>query len=258
MAALLFLALAILLVPSSCGGDDREEILVFAAASLTDVMSELGQRFAEAEGVKVSFSLGGSASLAQLIIRGAPADVFLSAGHQPVDRLEERGLFAPGTRTNILSNELVAVGATAESARLGISSVEDLATADVRVAIADPDLAPGGNYAREALRNLGLWERLEPRLIFASDVRVALGYVDTGNADVGIVYRTDVRVHEDLEILATIPKDSYPPVVYPGGVVARSPLVDVGARFLQYLRGEEAKKTFREYGFVPWSEAGSR
>ena len=243
--------IAILLMTFSCGADEREEILVFAAASLSDAMDRLGKRFTEIEGVSVRFNLGASTALAQQIIRGAPADGFISAGPRPMTMLDGRGLISADTRRDLLTNHLVLVGDADIAAKLGITSVEDLAIADVRVAIADPDLAPAGRYAREALQNLGLWERLEPRLVFGFDVRVALGYVESGNVDVGIVYGTDAEIATGLEVLGLVPEESYPPIVYPAAVVARSNHVDATRRFLAYLTTEEAKETFRQYGFTP-------
>ena len=251
MGVLLCLALVLLLVSSSCASDEREEILVFAAASLTDVMKTLGQQFAQSEGVKVRFNLGGSTNLAQQIIRNAPADALILAGPEPMNNLEERGLIASDTRVDLLTNELVVVGRAGVADKMGIHSLEDLASADVRVAIANPDLAPAGWYAREALQNLGLWQRLQPRLVPSLDVRVALGYVETGNVDAGIVYRTDTLKGEGLEILAPIPEESHSPIVYPAGVVGRSRHGEAARKFLEYLRGGEARETFREYGFIP-------
>ena len=249
MRALFYLLSAILLLAISCGGSQREEILVFTAASLTDVMERLGQQYAEFEGVKVSFNLAGSTALAQQIIRGAPADAFVSAGPHPMDALEERGLLVPGTRVDILTNELVLVGNAANEDVDGIVSAEGLASRDLRVTIADPELAPAGRYAREALKNLGLWRLFQPRLVPAANVRVALGYVKAGNVDVGIVYRTDARITEGLKVLAPIPKDSYSTVVYPAGVLEGSRQA-AARKFLAFLRGADASQTFREYGFT--------
>jgi len=236
---------------SACGGQDREEILVFGAASLTDVLQELGGQFTDAEGVEVRFNLEGSTGLAQQIIRGAPGDVFISAGPLPMDALEERGLVVPGTRRDILTNELVLVGRSKSVEELGIGSVEDLAEADLSVAIADPDLAPAGTYAREAFQNLELWRRLEPRLVFGADVRVTLSYVETGNVDVGVVYRTDAAASEDLAVLAAIPSESHTPIVYPAGVIEGSRHREAAQKFLQYMVSEVARETFREHGFLP-------
>ena len=250
---LLCLGLTLLVTVVYCGGNDkREEILVFAAASLADVMERLGRQFTEAQGVEVSFNLGASTPLAQQIIRGAPADAFLSAGSRPMDVLEQEGMLAPGTRVELLTNELVLAGSPGLAEERGIASVDDLVNADTIVAIADPDLAPAGRYAREALLNLGLWQKLEPRMAFALDVRVALGYVETGNADVGLVYRTDLRVSEALEIIAPIPKGSYSPIIYPAGVIAGSEHTEGAQKFLAYLQENEATSIFREFGFSPY------
>ncbi len=251
MKALVTLALVLLLAGASCGGDDREEILVFAAASLTDVIDRLAQEYARREPVDVRINLGGSTELAQQIVRGAPADAFLSAGPGPMDALEERGLLASATRADFLTNELVLAGRSKAAAELGISTIEDLAGSGVSVAIADPELAPAGRYAREALQSLGLWEQVEPRLVFGLNVRFALGYVEAGTAGAAIVYRTDVSVADDLQILAPIPADSHSPILYPAAVAARSSHVDTARRFLEYLRGDEAGDIFRQFGFVP-------
>ena len=251
MIALLVLVLAILLVAPSCTGNEREEILVFAAASLTDVMEQLGQQFTDRGGVRVNFNLGGSTVLSQQIIRGAPADAFVSAGAEPMDILVIRNLLMPDTHVDVLTNELVLVSRLDGGRNVRVASLEDLNNEDVRVAIADPDLAPAGRYAREALMNLGLWRKLQPRLVPAPDVRAALGYVVTGNVDAGIVYRTDAPVVGGLQIVASIPNESHSPIVYPAAVLVRTRHVNAARRFLAFLTGEEAKETFRQHGFMP-------
>ena len=244
------MGLAFLLFTLSCGGDDREEILVFVAASLTDVMDRLGQDFSEGEGVKVNFNLGGSTTLAQQIIRGAPADAFISAGARPMDKLVAEGRTIPDTGVELLTNRLVLVGLPDIAEELGITSLEELASADVKVAIADPDLSPAGHYSREALQNLGLWRRLEPRIVPSSNVRVALGYVKTGNVDAGIVYLTDARDDRDLRILGVVPSESHSPIVYPAAVIANSRHEASARKFLLFLLSQEARETFEEFGFT--------
>ena len=159
MRAVLLFPLALLISASfwasSCGGDEREEILVFAAASLANVMEDLGQQFNEAQGIRVRFNLGGSTSLAQQIIRGAPADAFISAGVRPMAVLEDGGHIVPGTRVDLLTNQLVLVAPSGTAEGLGIGSVEDLAKADVRVAMADPDLAPRRPVHQGSVAELG-------------------------------------------------------------------------------------------------------
>jgi molybdate transport system substrate-binding protein len=251
LSFLMALLMALLIVATSCGSDEEDEIVVFAAASLTGVMERLGLYFAETEGIKVRFNHGGSTALAQQIIRGAPADAFVFAGPQPMVMLDERGLIVPDSTVEILENELVLIAKSPTVDKTEISSIEELADADFRVAIADPDLAPAGRYAREALQNLGLWRRLEDRLVFGFDVRVTLGYVETGNVDAAIVYRTDAQIVEGLEVLASIPKESHSPIVYPAGVVGRSSHIVAAQQFLLFLQGDRARETFQEYGFIP-------
>ena len=248
MRALLGLLLAAALAAPACGNGEGEEVLVFVAASLTDAMERLERGFTEAEGVRVKRNVGGSGALARQIVRGAPADVFISAGDQPMDLLEDRGLLAPGTRRALLSNRLVLVTARGDTR---LASVEDLASADVRVAMADPDLAPAGAYAREALRSLGLWEALSPRTILGRDVRAALGYVKTGNVDAAIVYRTDVVEGQGFRVVAPFPAGSHAPISYPGAVLSRSSRQDAALAFLTYLSGEVGRQVLRDLGFVP-------
>ncbi len=244
-------SVTLFLVATSCGGDGREEVLVFAAASLTDALQEIGSQFAEREGVKVSFNFGGSTSMAQQIIRGAPADAFVSAGAQPLEMLEDRGLLMQDTRVDLLTNELVLVASPGVARDSGIRSLEDLAGSDARLAVADPDLAPAGRYTRDALQNMGLWQDLKSRMVFGSDVRATLGYVDTGNVDAGIVYVTDAGMIEGLEVISLVPKDNYTPIVYPAGVLERSGHAEAALKFLEYLQGDEARRTFLDHGFSP-------
>ena len=248
MRALLGLFLAAALAAPACGHGEGEEVLVFVAASLTDAMERLERGFTEAEGVRVKLNVGGSGALARQIVRGAPADVFISAGDQPMDLLQDRGLLAPGTRRALLSNRLVLVTARGDTR---LASVEDLASADVRVAMADPDLAPAGDYAREALRSMGIWEALSPRTILGRDVRAALGYVKTGNVDAAIVYRTDVGEGQGFRVVAPFPADAHAPISYPGAVLSRSSRQDAALAFLTYLSGQTGRQVLRDLGFVP-------
>ena len=248
MRALLGLVLAAALAAAACGSGEKEELLVFVAASLTDAMEQLEREFAEAEGIQVRRNVGGSGSLAQQILRGAPADVFISAGDQPMDLLQEHGMLAPGTRRALLTNELVLAAAAGDDR---IASVDDLAASDLRVAIADPELSPAGAYARQSLEYMGLWDVLGPRVILGRDVRASLGYVKTGNVDAAVVYRTDVGEGRGLNVIASLPSGSHAPISYPGAVLSRSSRQEAALAFLSYLSGDEGRRTLREFGFVP-------
>ncbi len=253
----LFIALSLVLALAlpACGSA-RGGILVSAAASLTGVMEELGQRFEELEGIQVRFNFGGSASLAQQIIKGAPVDVFLSAGPIPMDRLETAGLLAEGTRVDLLTNRLVLAArskdfAAQSAAAEGPGLLDRLLRpdGDYRIAIADPDLAPAGTYAEEALRNLGYWKALEGRLVYGPDVRAALAYVQTGNLDFGIVYGTDAMA-AGLVSAADIPPESHSPILYPSALIKDSDRPGSAAKFLEFLQSPEGVSIFERWGFA--------
>ena len=249
-----------------------------AAASLTEVMERLGEQYTELAGVKVNLNLGGSTPLAQQIVRGAPADAFVSAGPGPMDALEAEDLLVVGSRVDLLTNDLVLVGPPTPSSRLGLDlvggqcnpvckrlliemsevqgphRVQELMKGADRVAIADPDLAPAGRYVREALQSLDILEELESRLVYGTDVRAALGYVETKNVDLGVVYLTDAFAGSDVEVLLVLPEESHSPIVYPAAVLAGSEHMEAAGGFLKFLKSAEARATFREFGFVPIEE----
>lgn len=248
------LALALFLVPAALGApgcaDEPAEILVFAAASLSDALAPVGQAFTLEDGTAVRFSFAGSGELAQQVDRGALPDLFLAAGAAPMDRLETAGLLERGTRTDLLTNRLIVAGHRDTDLRLAAPG--DLLGPDVaRIAMADPRLAPAGDYAREALTSLGLWAPLQPRIVYGLNVRTALDYVASGHADVGLVYRTDVETRGALTSLLELPEGSHPPIRYPVAVLRDAPSQVPARRFLAFLQSEEVRAVFRAHGFTP-------
>ena len=236
----------------ACGPREERgsgEVLVFSAASLQDVMSDIEDLYEAGSGPKVSFSFGGSQALAQQIASGAPGDVFISAGEAPMEFLDERGLV--GRPTQVLSNSLVVAVRSGNAPSL--QSFADLAGPAVsRLAIADPNLAPAGRYAREALQALGVWDSLGDRLVFGAEVRAALAFVESGNADAAIAYRTDVLGRSrGLVALDIVPPESYGPVVYPAAIVLESAKQEAAGRFVELLLSDEAASLFRAHGFQP-------
>ena len=226
----------------------RSELLVFAAASLTDALSEIGQAFEAQSEIGIAFSYGGSQELAQQIASGAPADLFIPAGEFPMEFLADKGKIEREAM-NLLSNKLVVVTRTNG---VQIEKLEQLNTDIVeRIAIADPDLAPAGGYARESLTRLGLWDELQGKLIIGADVRVTLAYLESGNVDIALVYKTDARVASNVNVLDLVPSDSYSSVVYPAVVVRRSEKKAEADEFLEFLRSEAAAEIFLRHGFEP-------
>ena len=235
-------------------GSEPERLLVFAATSLINAIEEIRPAFQEKEGIELAVSYGGSQMLAQQIVQGAPADLFISAGEGPVELLAGRDLTDGGARS-LLSNDLVVVSRMAGTP---LESIEDLASGLVgRVAIADPDLAPAGAYARESLVNLGLWESLADKLVLSANVRVALAYVEAGNADAALVYRTDAMASKGLRVLDIVPADTYSTVVYPAVLIRGSGGRERAELFLDHLQTPSVREVFARYGFLPPpSEAG--
>ena len=249
LLVMLALALTVAFVLSGCGSD-KPEVTVFAAASLADVLQPLGERFEVEQGIDVKFSFGGSWTLAQQITRGAPADVFLAAAPGPMDALDIDGLLAPGSRSDLLSNILVMVGKDPRAA--GIFTPSDLLREEVsRIALGDPSLAPAGSYAREALQGMGLWEQVESKLVYGLNVRTALQYVSSGNADVAIVYATDAASDGSLRVLWAFPPETHSPIRYPVAAMNAADNPSGAEAFLAFLHSEEASAVFREHGFTP-------
>ena len=241
-------AMALAVATTACGAEDRPPVTVFAAASLADVLQPLGDRFSEEYGSEVRFSFGGSTTLAQQIVRGAPSDVFISAGKGPMDHVQSARLVASGSRSDLLGNALALVGPS--GAAVPIAAPDDLLRDDVtRIAMADPALAPAGEYTQRALESLGLWESLQSRLVFGPDVRTALQYAVSGNVDVAVVYATDAATAEGVDILWRIPSESHPPIVYPAAALSDAVNKEGAAAFIGFLNSEDVQSTFRQHGF---------
>ncbi len=241
------LAVAACLALFGCSGE--RGLLVFAATSLRDPLTHVSEIYESESGVNVNLSFGGSQSLAQQIASGAPADVFISAGRGPVDFLEERGLApVPGSHSlRLLSNELVVVTRDISGE---IDSLETLASGGIeRIALADPALAPAGTYAEEALRSAGIWDGLQGKLLLGKDVRAAMTYVEVGNADAGIVYRTDALSSDSLEVVYSIDPVLHSTIIYPAVSVNGSSSTDEASGYLEFISSEESISVFRRFGF---------
>jgi molybdate transport system substrate-binding protein len=222
---------------------------VSAAASLTDVLREIGGVYQKQTGDTVLFNFGASSLLARQIMEGAPADLFISADELWMDRLQQRGYIVNKSRKSILSNTLVII--VPSDSALKINSARDLADPSVRnVAVAEPQTVPAGIYAKEYLRKLKVWDRITDKLIPTDNVRGVLAAVESGNVETGIVYKTDALTSRSVRIAFEVPKAEGPEISYPIAVVAESKQKDAAQRFLDYLQGPAARETFTKYGFL--------
>ena len=228
----------------------RRELLVFAAASLSDALEEVGQAFTAATGVRVAASYAASSVLAKQIEAGAPADAFFSADVAWVDYLEKRGLIQPSSRRDVLRNMLALIAPADSTLRLRIAPGFDLAGAlkGGRLAIADPDSVPAGEYARAALTRLGVWSRVSDRAVRGENVRAALAYVARGEAPLGIVYRTDAQAERRVRVVDVFPEDSHPPITYVVALTSRAR--PEAAQLVEFLTGDAARQIFVRYGFT--------
>jgi len=226
-------------------------LTVFAAASLTEVLQAISGLWTASGQPAPRFSFASSSTLARQIEAGAPANVFASADEQWADWLQQRDLIVPGTRRSLLTNRLVLVVPKDRARTMEIGpglDIEGLLGLDGRLATGDPAHVPVGIYAEAALKSLGLWERLQPRLARADSVRAALLLVDRGEAPAGIVYTTDAAADTGVAVAGTFPADSHPAVTYPFAIVRAHDTP--GARtFLDFLSEPQARDAFIRAGF---------
>ena len=231
---------------SQSEGTTDEAVLVFAAASVSNAVDEVKEQFHQKYGSDVKTSFAGSSILAQQIVQGAGADVFISADTTWADYLGENAMVAQ--RRDLLGNRLVIV-VPADSS-IHVQGPEDL-LGDVvgHIALADPASVPAGRYAKQAFEKLGIWEKVKAKVVAGNDVRQALGYVETGAAEAGIVYATDAAVSPSVKVAASIPVELTGPIRYPVVLLKHGLDRPAAERFFQYLSSPEAAQVFRKYGF---------
>ncbi len=239
----LFLAMNIPSAPK------EREILVSAAISLKEAFIEIASLYEQQTGDRVRFNFGASGLLQKQVESGAPVDVFASAGEKQMDELQARDLIIRESRRDFTGNTLVLIKPA--SSRVILQSWADLSRTEVgRVAIGSPKTVPAGQYAAEALRNLRLWESIQPRLVFAENVRQVLDYVVRGEVDAGMVYESDMAgASGGVVIAARAPQGSYSPIRYPIAVVRQSEKVNDSRRFIDIVLSRAGQNILKKYGF---------
>jgi molybdate transport system substrate-binding protein len=228
----------------------QPELLVFGAASLSNVLDEISASYTRDTGQAVKASYAASSALARQIEAGARADVFLSADVEWMDYMQSHQLIDPATRSDLLGNRLVLVAPAASDVKLQIAPHFALAQAlgKDKLATGDPEYVPVGRYARSALTALGVWNDVADRLVRADNVRTALAFVSRGEVPLGIVYATDARVDKGVRVVDTFPENTHSKIVYP--VAATQDAREGARRYVEYLRKPEAQALFQKYGFV--------
>src|SRR5689334_753417 len=240
--------------PATLAADSKKEstkpeVLVFAAASLTNVLGELSVAWKATTGIPVKNSFAASSVLARQVEAGSNADVFISADQDWMDYLQSRNFIDKPTRRNLVGNRLVLIAPADSTVALKIAPGFDLAgtLGKGRLATGDPDTVPVGRYARSALVSLGIWDEIQDRLVRADNVRSAMTFVALGEVPLGIVYATDAQVDSKVRIVDTFPENTHPPITYPGAAIKGAS--GDAKEFLEFLASPKARDIWVKYGF---------
>lgn len=224
----------------------KVELYVLAAASLTDVMKEAEQQFEAANPtIELVFSYASSGKLQTQIEQGTPADLFLSAGRKQMEALAHKNLVESSTL--LLKNDIVLIRGKETST---VNDINDLTASHVtHLSIGQPETVPAGKYAKQTLQAKGLWTVLEPKIVYANDVRQVVGYVETGNVEAGFVYKTDISKDAEVEVAQTISPKWHLPIQYPAAILKITEDLVQAQLFFEWLQGKKAKQIFEHYGF---------
>jgi len=248
-AFLILLAAPLFILPG-CAKEGGNGIVVSAAVSLKDAFEDIGALYRQRYGdIPIHYNYGASGALQKQISAGAPVDIFASASQKFMDVLDKEGRIPDGTRKNFARNGLVII--VPKSSRAVIRAVGDLLQPGFRrIAMGNPDTVPAGIYAAESLAALKLREKLQPRLVYAENVRQVLDYVVTGEADAGFVYRTDTyRMEGKISIALTVPEKLYRPILYPIAVIKGTKNEGPAGKFVETVISPEGRDLLRKYGY---------
>ncbi len=231
--------------------EEPVELLISAAASLKDAIADIQTAYSAVKPhVTLTANFGSSGALQQQIEQGAEVDVFISAATKQMDALKDKELIINETRKDFLENQIVLIVPKGTTA---VASFDDLIKDEVKsVALGEPASVPVGQYAEEALTSLGLLDKLKANetIVYGKDVKAVLAWVETGEADAGIVYKTDAIISDKVDIVAPAPEGSVKPVYYPAAVIKASKQTEAATDFVNFLYSDEAKPIFEKYGFV--------
>lgn len=247
-ARLLTATLSVLATTVIATAAHAADLTVSAAASLTNAFKELAPAFeAQNPGTKLLLNFAASDALLAQIAKGAPVDVFASADQETMDRAQAQQLVAAGSRRDFVSNTLVLI--TPSDSTLALAALGDLKQPGVkRIALGQPSGVPAGRYAKGALEAAKLWADIEPKAVYAQNVRQALDYVARGEAEAGFVYGTDAAVLKDkVKVALTVPTET--PIRYPVALIAGGPNPAAARAFVDYLLSPAGQAVLARYGF---------
>lgn len=229
---------------------EKVELTISAATSLQDALIELQKTFEkDHSNINLKFNFGASGALQQQIAQGAPVDIFFSAAKDKFDALVKDGLISKEDGVDLVGNELVLV--VPKDTASGVKSFGDLTKKEVkRISIGTPESVPAGQYAKESFKSTNIWTGIESKVVYAKDVRQVLSYVETGNVDAGVVYKTDALSSNKVNIVATADKQTHTPIIYPVGIIKDTKHRTEAMEFCKFLQSKYAIKTLEKYGFT--------
>jgi molybdate transport system substrate-binding protein len=252
MSRLARTAAAMLLLLSCAASFAEGPVRVFAAASLTNVLTEIAAQWQQRGHPAPRLAFGGTATMARQLAAGAPADLFAAADGRWMDELEKQGRLVPGTRIDLLGNELVLIAPRGRRFDVELRTGFPFSRAfQGKLCIGEPEVVPAGTYAKQALESLQWWDSLQGRIVGTEDVRSGLSFVERGECAAGIVYATDAAISDKVVVIVRFPPQSHAPIVYPVALLRNA--TPQAQDFLSYLRSSAAAATFRRRGFVPLS-----
>lgn len=230
--------------------DQPVTLTLSVAASLEDAMKEIQQAFEkEHSTIDLRFNFGGSGALQQQISQGAPVDLFFAAAEEPFQKLVKEGMINEEDHVTLVGNSLVLV--TSKLSTISVQTLEDLKKDDIeKVALGTPESVPAGQYAKQTFEAAGLWDDLSDKFVFGKDVRQVLTYVETGNVEAGLVYKTDAVLSDQVNIAMIVDEKMHLPIVYPVGIIKDTKFKEEAKVLFTYLQSEEALTILEKYGFT--------
>ena len=253
-----FIALSLAILITACTNyyssnnfskkQQKINLTVSVASSVQDAMKDIQALYRqENPNINIDYNFGSSGSLQQQIEQGAPADIFLSAAPKQMNALQQKNLLLTETRQDLLSNRIVLIVPKEVNNNVTFKSLKKAKLK--KVALGDPASVPAGQYGKEVLMSLKLYKEINSKLVFGKNIRQVLFFVETGNVDVGLVYRTDVRVSDKVKIVDAASENYHSSIIYPVSVIKHSKHPEEAQQFTEFLFSKKAKDIFENYEF---------
>lgn len=238
----------LMLVGVTFGANAEDKVTVFAAASLTNALTDISAQYEKEKAIRIMHSFAASSTLAKQIENSAPADIFISADTKWMNYLQDKKLINSASRKEFLGNKLVLIAPKGRSFNVKFDQTFDLSKAfEGRLCTGDIESVPAGIYAKESLIYLGWWDNIKTRIVGTQDVRGALAFVERGECAAGIVYETDAKISNKIEIVGVFPAESHKPIVYPMAFVSNAK--NANNDYFSYIQSNAGLAIFKKYGF---------